>query len=138
MVIMSVDLGKSRTGLAISDKTGFLASPLDTIFEKNTNVLVEKITEIAKDKKVELFVIGLPKNMDGSEGESATNARNFANMLKEHSDIDYVMQDERMTTITAHNYLSERNVRGEKRKKAVDTVAASIILQDYLDKERNK
>ncbi len=69
MVIMSVDLGKSRTGLAISDKTGFLASPLDTIFEKNTNVLVERITEIAKDKKVELFVIGLPKNMDGSEGE---------------------------------------------------------------------
>lgn len=138
MVIMSVDLGKSRTGLAISDKTGFLASPLDTIFEKNTNVLVEKITEIAKDKKVELFVIGLPKNMDGSEGESATNARTFANMLKEQSNIDFVMQDERMTTITAHNYLSERNVRGEKRKKAVDTVAASIILQDYLDKERNK
>lgn len=133
MIILAIDLGKSRTGLAISDMTEFLASPLETLFEKNRENLIEKICEIAKEKKVEKFVVGLPKNMDGSEGESAQNARAFANELKEKTGIEVVMQDERGTTITAHNYLSERNVRGDKRKKAVDTVAASIILQDYLD-----
>ena len=136
MIIMSVDLGKSRTGLAVSDKNGFLASPLETVFEKNEDRLIEKITDIAKKEKAELIVVGLPKNMDGSEGESARNARSFAMRLSDHSGIKVDMIDERGTTITAHGYLSERNVRGKKRKKQVDTVAASIILQNYLDGHR--
>lgn len=136
MTVISVDLGKARTGLAISDKTGFLASPLETIFEKNEDRLLQKIANIVEENKAELIVVGLPKNMDGSEGESAKNARLFASKLEDMTNVKTYMQDERGTTITAHNYLSEQDIRGKKRKKAVDTVAASIILQNYLDSHK--
>ena len=136
MIIISVDLGKARTGLAISDKTGFLASPLAMIEEKSPTKLLEKVSSAVKENKAELVVVGLPKNMDGSEGESAKNARAFASELQELTGVETVMQDERGTTITAHGYLSQRDVRGKKRKAQVDIVAASIILQDYLDSHR--
>lgn len=136
MIIISVDLGKARTGLAISDKTGFLASPLMMIEEKSPAKILEKVAAAVKENKAELVVVGLPKNMDGSEGDSAKSAREFASKLNEITGIKTVMQDERGTTITAHNYLSNRDVKGKKRKAQVDIVAASIILQDYLDKNR--
>ena len=136
MTIISVDLGKARTGLAISDKTGFLASPLDMIEEKSPAKRLEKVAKAVIDNKAELVVVGLPKNMDGSEGDSAQNAREFASALTEKTGVKTVMQDERGTTITAHTYLSNRDVRGKKRKAQVDTVAAAIILQDYLDSNR--
>lgn len=136
MIIISVDLGKARTGLAISDKTGFLASPLCMIEEKSPVKILEKVADKVKENKAELIVVGLPKNMDGSEGDSAKNARDFADKLSELTGIKTVMQDERGTTITAHSYLSQRDVKGKKRKATVDIVAASIILQDYLDKIR--
>jgi len=136
MIIVSVDLGKARTGLAISDKTGFLASPLTMIEEKSPQKILEKVAQAVIDNKAELVVVGLPKNMDGSEGESAINARKFAENLAEMTSIKTVMQDERGTTVTAHGYLSARDVRGKKRKAQVDTVAAAIILQDYLDSNR--
>ena len=81
--------------------------------------------------------MGLPKNMDGSEGESAQNARAFAENLSNETGIECVMQDERGTTITAHNFLNTTNTRGKKRKNVVDKVAATIILQDYLDKRKS-
>ena len=137
MIIMSVDLGKARTGIAVCDKTEFLASPYKVIFEKSPQKLPQKIAEAAKETKAELIVVGLPKNMDGSEGESAQNARNFAEKLRELTQIETVMQDERGTTITAHNFLNDTNTRGKKRKNVVDEVAATIILQDYLDKRHN-
>ncbi len=136
MIILAVDLGKARTGLAISDKTGFLASPLGMIEEKSPKALLEKVADRAKAEKAELIVVGLPKNMDGSEGDSAKNARDFASNLSELTGIKTVMQDERGTTVTAHTYLSQRDVKGKKRKAQVDIVAASIILQDYLDSHR--
>lgn len=136
MIIISVDLGKARTGLAISDKTGFLASPLDMIEEKSPAKILEKVAKAATDNKAELVVVGLPKNMDGSEGDSAKSAREFASKLSEITGVKTVMQDERGTTITAHSYLSQRDVKGKKRKAQVDTVAAAIILQDYLDSNR--
>ena len=131
MIIMSVDLGKARTGIAVCDKSEFLASPYTVIFEKSPNKLPEKVAQAAKECKAELIVVGLPKNMDGSEGESAQNARAFAQKISELTGIDTVMQDERGTTITAHNYLNTTNTRGKKRKHVVDEVAATIILQDY-------
>ena len=85
MIIMSVDLGKARTGLALSDKTEFLASPYKVIFEKSPNKLPDKVAQAAKEANAELIVVGLPKNMDGTEGESAQNARAFAEKLKELS-----------------------------------------------------
>lgn len=136
MIIISVDLGHARTGLAISDKSGFLASSLCVIEEHNDDRLVQKITDIIKENKAERVVVGLPKNMDGSEGESATRARELAQKISDLADVPYVMQDERGTTITAHAYLSAKEVYGKKRKKQVDAVAASIILQDYLDSQK--
>ena len=138
MVIMSVDLGKSRTGIAVCDKTEFLASPYTVIFEKSPNQLPEKVAQAAKEVKAELIVVRLPKNMDGSEGESAQNARDFAKKIQDLTGLETVMQDERGTTITAHNFLNTTNTRGKKRKNVVDEVAATIILQDFLDKRKNK
>ena len=137
MIIMSVDLGKARTGLALCDKTEFLASPYKVIFEKSPNRLPERVAEAAKEANAELVVVGLPKNMDGSEGESAKNARAFAESLSELTGLPVEMQDERGTTITAHSFLNDTNTRGKKRKNVVDEVAATIILQDFLDKRRS-
>ena len=138
MIIMSVDLGKARTGIALCDKSEFLASPHTVIFEKSDKKLLEKVAQTAIEAKAELIVIGLPKNMDGSEGESAQNARAFAEKLGELTELPTVMQDERGTTVTAHNYLNATNTRGKKRKNVVDAVAAVIILQDYLDAKKNR
>ena len=136
MIALSVDLGHARTGLAVSDKSGFLASSLCVITEYNDEKLIEKIAAQAAEVKAELLVVGLPRNMDGSEGESAQRAREIAAALSEKTGLPHVMQDERGTTITAHAYLSSGNVYGKKRKQKVDAVAASIILQDYLDSRR--
>ena len=138
MIIMSVDLGKARTGIALCDKSEFLASPHTVIFEKSNKKLLEKVAQMSRATKAELIVVGLPKNMDGTEGESAQNARDFAEKLEELTGIATVMQDERGTTVTAHNYLNATNTRGKKRKNVVDAVAAVIILQDYLDGKKNK
>ena len=136
MIIMSVDLGKERTGIAVCDKTEFLASPYTVIFEKSPTKLLEKIVQAVNETKAELVVVGLPKNMDGSEGESAQNARAVAEKITELTNIKTVMQDERGTTITAHNFLNTTNTRGKKRKNVVDEVAATIILQDFLDSRK--
>lgn len=136
MVIMSVDLGKARTGLAVCDKTEFLASPYRVIFEKSPNKLPERVAAAAKEANAQLLVVGLPKNMDGTEGESAQNARAFAETLRTLTGLPVEMQDERGTTVTAHHYLNDTDTRGKKRKNAVDAVAATIILQDFLDRRR--
>lgn len=138
MIIMSVDLGKARTGLALCDKTEFLASPYKVIFEKSPQKLLQKVADAAKEAKAALIVVGLPKNMDGSEGESAQNARDFAAQLAELTEVETVMQDERGTTITAHSFLNDTNTRGKKRKNVVDEVAATIILQNFLDARKNR
>ena len=136
MIAISVDLGHARTGLAVSDKSGFLASSLCVITEYNDEKLIEKIAEKVKETKAEIIVVGLPRNMDGTEGESAQRARQLAEKLTERTGVPHHMQDERGTTITAHQYLSAGNVYGKKRKQKVDAVAASIILQNYLDSQK--
>lgn len=130
MLIMSVDLGKARTGIAACDN-GFLAYPVTVISEKRKDVLLEKVSEAVK--KADLVVVGLPKNMDGSEGESAQNARAFADSLTEVTGIKTLMVDERSTTVMAHGFLNETNTRGKKRRAVVDSVAAVVILQSYID-----
>ena len=137
MVIMSVDLGKARTGLALCDKTEFLASPYKVIFEKSPKKLPEQVAQAASEAKAELIVVGLPKNMDGTEGESARNARAFAETLHALTGLPVELHDERGTTITAHSFLNDTNTRGKKRKNVVDEVAATIILQNFLDKRKN-
>ena len=138
MKILSVDLGKVRTGLAVSDIGEVLASPLCVIAEKNAEILAEKIDQVCNDERIAKIVLGLPKNMDGSEGESAQNAKAFGKMLEERTQLPVILLDERGTTITAHNYLSETNIRGKKRKRVVDAVAATVILQSYLDGQASR
>lgn len=135
MVILAVDLGKARTGLAVSDVGEFLASPLQVISERNRLLLVEKIAAAARDAGARQLVLGLPRNMDGSEGEAAQNAREIGAMLAESTGLPVAFWDERGTTVTATGYLNETNVRGKKRKAVIDAVAATVILQSYLDSE---
>lgn len=138
MVILAVDLGKARTGVAICDKGEMLASPIGTITDRNLERVADRIAEYAVQRKAEKLVVGLPKNMDGTEGESAQNARAFAQLLSEKCGLPVDMQDERGTTITAHSFLNATDTRGKKRKQAVDTLSATIILEDYLNKRKNQ
>lgn len=138
MVILSVDLGKVRTGIAVCDKDEIIASPVTVIKEVRQEVLAEKIAALCQEKQAELIVLGLPRNMDGSEGESAQNAREFSLLLREKTGLDVQLHDERGTTITAHGYLNHTNTRGKKRKNIVDSVAAVIILEDYIRYRRNQ
>ena len=137
MVILAVDYGKVRTGLAVSDKDEKLASPVGVVSDSNDGTLARKIAEEAKKRGAEHIVVGLPRNMDGTEGESARNIRKFADILHSVSGLEIVLRDERCTTITAAGYLNETNTRGKKRKAVIDSVAAVIILEDYLSYRRN-
>lgn len=137
MRIMAVDYGDSRTGIAVCDKDEILASPLTVITEYNFERCAEKVAELAKKEKAELIVVGHPKNMDGSEGERAQKCAEFADKVSGLSGIPTELWDERRTTVTAHNYLNETNVRGKKRKAVVDSVAATVILETYLAFRKN-
>ena len=138
MVILGVDLGKARTGVAVCDKSELLASPVEVVNEHNHERLLERVAQLAKARRAEQIVVGLPRNMDGSESESAQNARAFGAALAEKTGLPVDFSDERGTTITAHGFLNETNTRGKRRKATVDAVAATIILQDYLDYRRNR
>lgn len=132
MRILSVDLGLARTGLAISDELGLLASPLMTVAQSDFSLLLEEIATIVIQEHVGEIVVGLPRNMDGSCGESAQRAKQFSEDLHQKTGLPVHLWDERLTTKSAIGILNETNVRGKKRKNVVDTVAAVIILEDYL------
>ncbi len=134
---MAVDLGLVRTGLAISDEMEWLASPIGTVTERNLNMLAEKVAQTAKEHGAAQIVVGLPRNMDGSRGESAQRAEAFAQQLRELTGLTVALWDERLTTVSAIGYLNDTNVRGKKRKAIVDTVSATIILEDYLKSRHN-
>jgi len=138
MIILGVDLGKARTGVAVCDKNEMLASPVEVVKEHNRERLLLRVAALAKERRAELIVLGLPRNMDGSEGESAQNARAFGAEIANLTGLPVEFSDERGTTITAHGFLNETNTRGKKRKETVDAVAATIILQNHLDYRRNK
>ena len=138
MIILSVDYGDKRTGLAVCDKFEMLASPVCVITEWNIDTLANKIIDVAKEKRAEEIVVGLPKNMDGSEGFRADACKELGEKLKNLTEIPVNFWDERLTTVSAHKILSENSVRGKKRKAVVDAVAADIILQDYIDFRKNR
>ena len=138
MIIMSVDLGKARTGIAISDQSGSFAFPKKVITEYNNEKLIEIIVLTAKELSAEKIVVGNPKNMDGSEGFRSAECKETAEKIRESSGIDTVLWDERCTTISAHTALNFTDTRGKKRKEVIDAVAAVIILEDYLAYLKNK
>lgn len=136
MIILSVDYGDSRTGLASCDKCEMLASPVGVIFEKYEPKVIDAVCEKAKEIAAELIVVGLPRNMDGSYGERAQKCSNFAKEIEMKSGIKTELQDERLTTVSAHRVLNEVNVRGKKRKNIVDAVSAVMILEDFISKRK--
>lgn len=138
MIIMSVDYGDKRTGIAICDKFETLAFPVCVLTEWNSEALADKIVALACEKHAETIVLGLPKNMDGSEGFRADACKELKGLLDDRTEIPIEFWDERLTTVYAHRILSENNVSGKKRKSSVDSVAAEIILQNYIDYRKNK
>ncbi len=135
---MAIDYGDVRTGIAVCDKMEMLASPVCIIEQRNPEILIEKISSLVTEYKAEMIVVGLPKNMDSSEGDRALKCKQFAESLSEKTGLETVMRDERLSTVFAHNVLNVTNTRGKKRKSVVDQVAAVMILQDYIDFRKNK
>ena len=136
--ILGVDFGDTRTGLAVSDTSRFLASGIGYVSPGGIQKTADKVALVAREQKVSAIVVGLPKNMDDSEGFRAERCREFAGLLREQlEDIPVAMIDERMTTMSASRYLNETNTRGQKRKGVIDTLSAQIILQNALDRLKN-
>ena len=133
MKIMGIDYGDARTGVAISDLLCSIVGSTCVVPSRNTEKAIVDIVKLAKDNMVGLIVVGLPRNMDGSEGPRAELCREFADKLRDATGLEVVMWDERRTTVEAHNILSEHNYHGKKRKNTVDAVAASLILEGYLN-----
>ena len=132
MVILGVDYGQARTGVAACDREELLAAPVGVIAERDPAALTEKLAALASEKKAEAFVLGLPRNMDGTEGQRAGDCRTLADALEALTGLPVVLRDERLTTVRAHGILNETNTRGKKRKQTVDAVAAVLILEEYL------
>lgn len=129
---MALDYGDARTGVAISDLMCSIVGSTTVIPSRNTEKAIADITKLAKENNVDEIVVGLPKNMDGTEGPRAEICRGFANQIKSATGLKITMWDERRTTVEAHNILSEHNYHGKKRKDTVDAVAAALILEGYL------
>lgn len=137
MIIMSVDFGDSRTGIAVCGKSEMLASPVCVISEKNFEECIHKTAQLAEEQRAEEVVVGYPKNMNGTIGERAEKCQLFSEELAKIIKCPVKLWDERCTTVSAHNYLNVTNTRGKKRKAVVDAVAAVIILESYLEYRRN-
>ena len=131
--IMAIDYGDARTGVAISDLLCSIVGSTCVVPSRNTEKAIIDIVKLAKDNMVGKIVVGLPRNMDGSEGNRAELCREFAAKLGEATGLPIQMWDERRTTVEAHNILSQHNYHGKKRKNTVDAVAVSLILEGYLN-----
>lgn len=133
---MGIDYGDARTGLAVSDELQMIASPLKTLRSQSMRKDIDYVARLALEYSVCLIVIGLPLNMDGSEGARASKTRAFGRVLERVSGIAVIYQDERLTSVEAEEILKEGNVRREKRRELIDSMAARLILQSYLDSNK--
>lgn len=132
MRVMGVDYGDARTGIAISDLLCSIVGRTTVIHSRNPEKTVAQIVALVNESEVGEIVVGLPRNMDGSEGVRAEVCREFAKQIEEATGLPVKLWDERRTTVEAHNILSEHNYHGKKRKNTVDAVAAALILEGYL------
>lgn len=140
MKLLGLDLGTKTLGIAISDETKLIASYLMTLGfkERDYNSLLPKIKEIVETNKISKLILGFPKNMNNTIGERAEETIAFKKQLEDYLNKEVVLQDERLTTIEATNYLLEANMSRKKRKQKIDGLAATIILQTYLDKMKGR
>ncbi len=136
MRILGIDYGDARVGVAVSDALGFMASGVRTIQNKSHKKLMAELSEILAEYKPEKIVIGLPKNMDGTEGFRVDATKEFADALGKIFDGEILFEDERLTTVGATRYLDTTNTRGKKRKAVLDTVSACLILEQHLARNR--
>ena len=138
MRILGVDFGDRRTGLAVSDPAGFLANGIGTVTADGKRALAAKIARIASEQGCEHIVLGSPVNLDGTVGPRAQRVQEFGQLLAEASGLPVELFDERCTTTEAYSFLDRTGTHGKRRKGVVDTLAAQIILQDYLDSRAEK
>ena len=136
MRIMAIDYGDAHTGVAISDPTGLLAGTTTTIHSRKNEVVLEELKKLVEAYRVEELVMGFPRNMDGTEGPRAQLYRDFADQVEEVTGLKPILWDERRTTVDAHRILFAAGQSAKKRKKTVDAVAASLILEGYLNFKR--
>lgn len=134
--VLAIDYGDQRTGLALSDMTGLLTGEAVTVQEWDAERLADRVADFALSRGAETLVLGLPKNMDGSEGPRAEKARAFAELLLQRCDLPLVFWDERRSSIEAHNILHAVGKKEKKHRATVDAVAASLLLESYLDSRR--
>lgn len=132
MRVMGIDYGDARTGIAMSDLLSSIVGSTTVIHSRNMDKTLEEVVRLAKENQVTEICVGLPKNMDGSEGTRADVCKVFAEKVAEATGLPVKMWDERRTTVEAHNILTAHNYHGKKRKNTVDAVAASLILEGYL------
>lgn len=133
--VMGIDFGDVRIGIALSDSMQIIASPFEVYKTKNTTEDVNYLCNVIKNNNVETVVFGLPLNMDGTEGERSKITRDFASKIANQSGVNVVFQDERLSSLEAEDILIQANVRREDRKKLIDKLSASIILESYLNKK---
>ena len=138
MRIMAIDYGDAHTGVAISDPTGLLAGTTTTIHSRKDQVVLEELCKLVEQYQMDELVMGFPRNMDGTEGSRAQLYRDFARQVEEATGLKPVLWDERRTTIDAHRILFDAGKNAKKRKKTVDAVAASLILEGYLTFRRTR
>lgn len=136
MRVMAIDYGDAHTGVALSDPTGFLVGTTVTINSWRQEVVLDRLVELIGEHRPEEVVLGFPRNMDGTDGRKADRYRELAARLEEAAGMKIILWDERRTTIDAHHILFNQGKDGRKRKKMVDAVAASLILENYLDYKR--
>ena len=138
MRIMAIDYGDAHTGVALSDPTGFLVGSTTTINSWRQEVVVDELVKLIEKHRPDEVVLGFPKNMDGTDGRKAELYRHLAATLEEVTGMKVILWDERRTTVEAHQILFNQGKDGRTRKKIVDAVAASLILESYLDFKRMK
>lgn len=135
--IMGLDVGDKTIGVALSDPLFVTAQPFETIRRAKAKADINRLEEIVKEKEVEQIVVGLPKNMNNTMGPQSMKVISFVDLLKKRIDIEIVYEDERLTTVQSESVLIDMNVRRENRKKQIDNIAASFILQSFLDRRSN-
>jgi putative Holliday junction resolvase len=135
---MGLDIGEKRIGVALSDVLGIMAGALTVIERTTDKVAVQQIVDLARKNEVECIVVGMPRSLDGSLGKQAQAVQSFVDLLKKGIDIAVVTWDERLSTVAAERALLETGMKRDKRKKHRDSLAASFILQGYLDREKNR
>src|SRR6266513_3188414 len=133
MRILAIDHGTKRMGIAVSDEMKMIAQPLEYIAAEPFANFLARLKTIVREKEVELIIVGMPRNMDGSYGPAALKVQEFVAVLKDSVAIPIKTLDERLTSVQAHRFLTEAEVRGRQRKDKVDKSAAAILLQSYLD-----